>query len=115
MQETWTFDFPNSDQLEDDLILLIETNAKELGIFLSFYYKKEGALAEMVKLKSKPKFESPTSGKLILEFNLAYFNACLGINEQEKDEMKIDFNIDLNSQKVTFIGAFWPSREMDEI
>jgi hypothetical protein len=115
MQETWTFDFPTSDAPKKDLVTLIANKGKDLGIFLSYYYKKEGAVAEKVKLKSDITFATETTGSFVLEFVLAYFNACLAINEQAKEEMKLTFEIDSKTEKIKLIGAFWPSREMDEI
>jgi hypothetical protein len=115
MQETWTFDFAPSPNPNQSLELLISQNERELGIFLSLYYKKEGAVAEKATLKSKPEFESNFSGSLVLDFDLVHFNACLAIHEQAREEMKVRFEIDEANQKIKLIGPYWPSREMDEI
>lgn len=115
MQETWTLDFPPSENTKESLSKVLKDNSKELGIFLSYYYKKEGAVAEKVSLKSTPEFDSSISGSVILDFDLVHFNACLAIHEQAKEEMRIRFEIDETQQKVKLIGAYWPSREMDEI
>lgn len=115
MQESWTFDFPSSQNLTEDLKTLLTNKEKELGIFLSYYYKKEGAVTEKVKLKSGPEFDSKTTGSIVLDFDLVHFNACLAIHEQAREEMKISFEIDEANQKIKLIGAYWPSREMDEI
>lgn len=115
MQETWTFDFPSTQYPKEDLEHLLFQKEKELGIFLSYYYKKEGAVTEKVKLKLGPEFESKTTGSMVLDFDLVHFNACLAIHEQVREEMKIRFEIDPNEQKIKLIGAYWPSREMDEI
>lgn len=115
MQETWIFDFPTSKTPKEDLESLISKKEKDLGIFLSYYYKKEGAVTEKVKLKSDPILESETTGSFILEFDLVHFNACLAIHEQAREEMKIAFEIDPHLEKIKLIGAYWPSREMDEI
>jgi hypothetical protein len=115
MQETWTFDFPFSQNPKEDLETLLAEKERELGIFLSYYYKKEGAVTENVKLKLGPEFESNTMGSMVLDFDLVHFNACLAIHEQVREEMKIRFEIDPKAQKIKLIGAYWPSREMDEI
>lgn len=115
MQESWTFDFPFSQNPKEDLVRLLAEKEQELGIFLSYYYKKEGAVTEKVKLKSEPEFESKNTGSLILDFDLVHFNACLAIHEQIREEMKIKFKIDETNQKIKLIGPYWPSREMDEI
>jgi hypothetical protein len=98
-----------------DLKTLLKEKELELGIFLSYYYKKEGAVTEKVKLKSGPEFESKTTGSMVLDFDLVHFNACLAIHEQAREEMGVRFEIDLIYGKIKLIGAYWPSREMDEI
>lgn len=115
MQESWTFDFTSTNTPKEDLKSVLAKNEKDLGIFLSYYFKKEGALAEKVKLKSDPIFETETTGSFVVEFDLVHFNACLAINEQAKEEMKITFEIDPKTEKIKLIGAYWPSREIDEI
>ncbi|MBN7810891.1 hypothetical protein J0A68_07995 [Algoriphagus sp. H41] len=115
MQETWSFDFPKTESLPDQLTDILEREAKELGIFLSYYYKKEGALAEKVSLKGKPIFVDERKGKLVLDFDLVHFNACLAIHEQKREEMTVDFEIDPTHEKLKLVGPYWPSREMDEI
>lgn len=115
MQETWTFDFPFSGTTEQSISKLLCEKEMDLGIFLSYYYKKQGAVAEHVKLKSGPHFSSRTSGSLILDFDLVFFNACLAIHEQERDTMLIQFEIDEVEGKLKLIGPYWPERGMDEI
>lgn len=114
MQETWTFDYEaplDPESLSD----FLQTKSKDLGIFLSYYYKKDGAVAEKVELKGKLNFTDAKSGKFKLEFDLVFFNACFAINEQEKEEMEISFEINSLTQKLELKGAYWPERGMDEI
>ncbi|MBC6366168.1 hypothetical protein [Algoriphagus sp. AK58] len=115
MQETWTFDFSPTSNTKEELEELLAGKEQELGIFLSYYYKKEGAVTEKVKLKSGPEFESITTGSMVLDFDLVHFNACLAIHEQAREEMKIKFEIDEVNQKVRLVGPYWPERGMDEI
>lgn len=115
MQETWTFDFPHSSISEQSISKLIGEKEMDLGIFLSYYYKKQGAVAEHVKLKSGPHFSAPTSGSLILDFDLVFFNACLAIHEQERDSIQVQFEIDETNSKLKLTGPYWPERGMDEI
>lgn len=115
MQESWTFDFSPTNYPEVDLEQLVSNKEKELGIFLSYYYKKDGALAEKVRLKSGPEFESKNTGFMTLDFDLVHFNACLAINEKVREEMKISFEIDGRDQKLMVTGPYWPERGMDEI
>jgi hypothetical protein len=114
MQETWTFDYstPMDSEFLSDFLL---TKSKDLGIFLSYYFKSEGALAENAALKNQPSFDSPSSGSFDIEFDLVHFNACLAINEKEKSVMKIEFHIDEKANQLKLIGAYWPERGMDEI
>ena len=114
MQETWTFSLPESNEPTiDELKAFLTEKQKELGIFLSYYFKKEGALAEKVNLGSVIHFKDQSSGEFILEFDLIHFNACLAINEQKRDQMKITFIIE--GSLLTLKGPYWPEREMDEI
>lgn len=115
MQETWAFDFPFDSITEQSISKLLCEKEMDLGIFLSYYYKKQGAVAENVKLKSGPHFSSRTSGSLILDFDLVFFNACLAIHEQERDSVQVQFEIDEASSKLNLIGPYWPERGMDEI
>lgn len=115
MQEYWSFDFPKTDSPLDQLIQTLETEQKELGIFLSYYYKKEGALAEKVLLKGQPDFTDKFRGNLVLDFDLVHFNACLAIHEQEREELKVAFEIDQSSEKLKLVGPYWPERGIDEI
>lgn len=110
MQEKWTFKFEEGN-LED----LLKKEEKDLGIFLSYYFKREGAIAEKVKLKDQAEFLTDVSGNLILEFDLVHFNACLAINEQKREQIKVDFLIDKITKQLTLIGPYWPERGVDEI
>lgn len=110
MQEKWTFKFEN-EKIED----LLKKEEKDLGIFLSYYFKREGAIAEKVKLKDPVEFLTDVSGNLVLEFDLVHFNACLAIHEQKREQIKVDFLIDKRNIQLTLIGPYWPERGIDEI
>ena len=114
MQETWKLKLPTSETPSSEVLkqILIESQ-KDLGIFLSYYFKKEGALAEKVDLASKINFKDENSGDFTLEFDLLHFNACLAIHEQKRDQMKIIFEIE--GDKLNLKGPYWPERGMDEI
>lgn len=114
MQETWTITLPSSEKpTSEELKQVLIENEKDLGIFLSYYFKKEGALAEKVNLGSEINFKDITSGDFELEFDLIHFNACLAIHEQKRDIMKITFEI--ADRNLNLKGPYWPEREMDEI
>lgn len=117
MKETWTLKLTKED-LEDPnqgIPRIIADKENELGIFLSYYFKKEGAVAEQVVLEGKPDFETNSSGKLTLSFVLVHFNACLAIHEQAKDKMEISYRIDSQNKELQLEGPFWEERGMDEI
>lgn len=114
MQESWTLTLsdsgtPNSASVQETLA----DHEKDLGIFLSYYFKQEGAVAEKVKLASDINFKNETAGDFILDFDLVHFNACLAIHETKRDQMKITFEIE--NSKLHLKGPYWPQRGMDEI
>ncbi|MCE7057367.1 hypothetical protein LZF95_21985 [Algoriphagus sp. AGSA1] len=114
MQETWTLPLPNSGKLTSEVIKQVLVESKmDLGIFLSYYFKKEGALAENVSLDSEISMKDHNSGSFTLAFDLVHFNACLAIHEQKRDQININFKIEDNGLILT--GPYWPERGMDEI
>jgi len=114
MQETWTLTLPKSKKpTEEEIKQVLTENEKDLGIFLSYYFKKEGALAEKVNLGSEISFKDEASGEFELEFDLVHHNICLAIHDQKRDQMKITFEIE--NDKLNLRGPYWPEREMDEI
>lgn len=118
MQETWKFNISISNE-DNNLEHLIQETLlkyqKDLGIFLSYYYKKEGAVTESVKLIGSINFLEEFKGDFIVNFDLIHFNACLNIHEQKKEKMTIQFGIDRDSNQLILTGPYWPEREMDEI
>ena len=68
-----------------------------------------------MKIMSAPQLDSPDSGNLCLGFELVYFNACQDLHETQSEEMKLSFQFDPNKMTLNLVGAFWPSREPDEI
>lgn len=117
MQEKWNFEVGQSKDLnsEDAIKYLILSKEKDLGIFLSYYFKKEGAIAEKVALGSEILFLTELTGKFKLEFDLVHFNACLAINEQKRDLIEISFEFNSDFKNITLTGPYWPERGMDEI
>ncbi|MFD2201207.1 hypothetical protein [Shivajiella indica] len=118
MQESWKFSIPNhlqSKELTDILQELLEKNTKEMGIFLSYYFKKEGAVTENVKLSSDPFFSEKLKGTFFVSFDLVHYNACLNIHEQAKDQLRLNFEFDNDITQLQMTGPYWPEREMDDI
>jgi len=110
MQEKWSFKFE-----EENIEEFLKKEERDLGIFLSYYFKQEGAIVEKVILKDQVEFLTNVSGNLVLEFDLVHFNACLAINEQKREQIKVDFVIDKKANQLTLIGPYWPERGVDEI
>jgi hypothetical protein len=118
MQETWTIQLDRAtdpSELIDILPELILKQRMELGIFLSYYYRKQGAVAEDVKLEGKLLESSPGKGSFILDYKVVHFNACLNIHDEARQKMQIEYEYDFDKLKVLLKGAYWPEREMDEI
>jgi len=116
MQESWEFDFKLIDDLPVALGLgdLVEQKSKEIGIYLSYYYRPEGGLVEQVALKEGIVLKNATEGSLKVSFYVIYYNACLNIHSEDNtDEMTLSFEIDPERQKVKFTGPYWPQREPD--
>ena len=115
MQESWSFDFPFDSPSSEAWSWLVQTQQRDLGIFLSYYYKRQGAVVEKVQLKTVPQLDSQNSGNLCLSFELVYFNACQDLHETQAEEMKLSFQFDAAKKTLNLVGAYWPSREPDEI
>jgi hypothetical protein len=115
MQESWTFDFPFNTPSSEAWSWLIQTQQRDLGIFLSYYFKRQGAVVEKVQLKTVPQLDSQNSGTLCLSFELVYFNACQDLHETQAEEMKLSFQFDAAKKTLNLVGAYWSSREPDEI
>lgn len=118
MQESWEFILAENkiEQCSENFIrLILEKNKKELGIFLSYYYKREGAVAENVILDGSIDFISKFTGKFTVEFDLVHFNACLNIHDQKKEKMDLNFEIKQENSSLQLKGPYWPEREMDDI
>lgn len=116
MQEIWEFDIPTAEEhvTGDSFRELLESKSKEIGIYLSYYYRPEGGIVEQVRLKEDILFTTPTTGRLTVDFFVIYYNACLNINSTDnKDQMSLKFEIDPLKQKVKFTGPYWPQREPD--
>ena len=115
MQESCTFDFTFDTPSSEAWSCLIQTHQRDLGIFLSYYYKRQGAVVEKVKLKTAPQLDSPDSGILCLGFELVYFNACQDLHETQAEEMNLSYQFDAAKKTLNLLGAYWPTREPDEI
>lgn len=115
MQESWTFDFPFDTPSSEAWSWLIQTQQRDLGIFLSYYYKRQGAVVEKVQLKTAPQLDSQNNGTICIGFELVYFNACQDLHETQVEEMKLSFHFDPAKKALNLVGPYWPSREPDEI
>lgn len=118
MQETWKFELTQPYQNkkpENQIKEILIDNQRDMGIFLSYYFRKDGAVTENVHLSGPISFLNDFKGHFLVEFDLIHYNACLNIHEQNKEKMKINFNFNLDSNQLIITGPYWPEREMDEI
>jgi len=115
MQESWSFELPKCTTLPEGLEVVMQLKQIELGIFLSYYYKKGGAVVEKVSQDSEIQFTSPFSGTLTVGFVLIYFNACRDIHQQERGEMELQVHWDEEKRVLRLQGEYWPTRDGDEI
>lgn len=115
MQEYWSFELPNCTTLPEGLEAVMQQKQIELGVFLSYYYKREGAVVENVSQASELQFTSPISGTLTAAFDLIYFNACRDIHQQEREEMELQVHWDEEKRILRLQGEYWPTRDGDEI
>lgn len=118
MQESWTFTLNEDIKVENSEILIqnvISRENKDFGIFLSYYFRKDGAVVENVSFNSIELGNEKTKGKVMVSFDLIHFNACLNIHEQGKEKMELTYHIFFESNSIEFKGPFWPERGMDEI
>jgi hypothetical protein len=115
MQESWSFELPKCTTLPEGLEVVMQLKQIELGIFLSYYYKKGGAVVEKVSQASETQFTSHISGTLSVAFDLIYFNACRDIHQQERGEMELQVIWDEGKKILRLQGEDWPTRDGDEI
>ena len=115
MQEFWNLKLGKEATGEDQIRQALLEKKLELGIFLSYYFKKEGAVAENCELNGPITFSDGKSGNFTIDFDLVHFNACLNIHVDQKDSMEIKFEIDEALHEIKLIGPYWPEREMDEL
>jgi hypothetical protein len=117
MQETWKFGDIDFGQVGDPptaegFSRLIGDRSREMGIFLSYYYRSERAVVENVSLTSL-QVCSPQVGRLLVRFSLVYFNACLNIHEEGHETMELGYQAVPEKNELILTGPFWPEREPD--
>ncbi|MDN3670784.1 hypothetical protein QWY93_15795 [Echinicola jeungdonensis] len=121
MQETWKFHIkklgPEASKKEwkSAICQSLKEEQKELGIFLSYFFRPDGAVVEEVELAGNIHFETPTSGNFKVKFRLIFYNACLNIHEKEKDKLTLSFTVDPEKNQITLISPYVPERGMDDI
>ncbi len=115
MQESWNLKLQNEGMREEQIKQALNHSKIELGIFLSYYFKMEGAVAENCGLVGEIEFKDSDKGKFTIEFDLVHFNACLNIHDIQKDQMEIKFEVDDAQQEMKLMGPYWPERGMDEL
>jgi hypothetical protein len=116
MQETWKIKLGkpiSNDEIAQKLPELLERHRKDLGIFLSYYFRKQGAVAEDVKLHTTILPHDPNTGSFELDFALVFFNACLNIHETAREKMAITYA--LEEEILTLKGEYWPERDSEDL
>ena len=116
MQEIWKIKLTqpiSNDEIVSILPELLKLNAKDLGIFLSYYYRKQGAVVEDVKLQGEIINNTAATGSFLLDFALVFFNACLSIHETEREKMAIQY--ELEGEDLILTGEFWPERDSEDL
>lgn len=119
MQETWKFvnlDAPDRKKkiLTPWLKEVIDSNGREMGIYLSYYFRKDGAVAENIQLVPPSSDLTERTGSISVSFQLVHFNACLNIHDTNLEQMVLSYEISKNGNELTFIGPNWPERGSDE-
>jgi hypothetical protein len=120
MQETWKFfnlDAPDKKKkvLTPWLQEVIDRNGREMGIYLSYYFRKEGAVAENIRLVPPTSDLTKRTGSISVSFQLVHFNACLNIHDTNLEQMVLSYEISKNGNELTLVGPNWPEREPDEL
>jgi hypothetical protein len=118
MQESWDFKIVRKKSEENPKSILMDVLKKEkkdLGIFLSYYFKMEGAVVENVSLFENIDFKDRLKGSFKVEFDLVHHNACLNIHEENKEKLELQFEFDQNLESLTLIGPLRLEREPDDI
>ncbi|MFC4871851.1 hypothetical protein [Negadavirga shengliensis] len=122
MQQHWEFNI-NETKLTDEsstpkknaLTSFLKNEQRALDIFLSYYLKSEGAIAENTEIGDDLVFIKNHQGKFTVKYDKVHYNACLNIHEQDKEKMELNFRIDPKNKILQLTGPEWPEREPDDI
>ncbi len=118
MRETWVFDWPKNAQrgsLTSVFETLLSEKKTEFGIFLSYYTRAAGAIAENVRLLEVTAAKPALRGSIWLGFHKVYYNACLNIHESDPEKIRVDFAANRSEEKLVLTGPDIPEREPDEL
>ncbi|WP_158859318.1 hypothetical protein [Lunatibacter salilacus] len=120
MQESWKFiNLKAPESREKSLIPwlnnVMDQNDSEMGIFLSYYYRREGAVVENVRLKPPSSDLTEMTGSITVTFELVHFNACLNIHDTNPEQLILFYEISDQGTALTLTGPYWPEREPDEL
>lgn len=122
MQQHWEFDIGNSTLSrqssflkKDEIVSFLQNEQRALDIFLSYYCKSEGAIAENTEITGEFTLDENQRGNFKVKYDKIHYNACLNIHEQEKDEMELNFLIDPENLILKLTGPDWPERDTDDI
>jgi hypothetical protein len=120
MQETWKFVNLKAPEATNQALTpwlqdLLEQHSKEMGIFLSYYFRKEGAVVENVKMVPPTTPLTDSTGSINVSFHLIHFNACLNIHDTNTEHITLSYKVLDNGTELLLSGPNWPEREPDEI
>jgi hypothetical protein len=101
-------------QKEKEQLVKKEIGENKLRIFLSWHMKGKGANVEGYELK-EINFASENSGDLTLTMKVNYYNACLNIDDYEKEDITVGFEMLHEKNILRLILPQLPERGMDEI
>lgn len=119
MQETWKFVNLSAPEVGNGTLSLwlkevLDNYSKEMGIFLSYYYRKDGAVVEGVSLIPPSSELMEKTGSIAVSFQLVHFNACLNIHESNVETMSLSYEISEDGTELTLTGPYWPERDSED-
>lgn len=86
-----------------------------MGIFLSYYYRKDGAVVEDVRLVLPNSELTENTGSIAVSFQLVHFNACLNIHDSNSEKLLLSYKLSGDGTELSLTGPYWPEKDPDEL
>lgn len=120
MQETWKFvnlKAPEAGKstLNQWLKDVLDKHSREMGIFLSYYFREDGAVVEDVRLILPNSGLTERTGSIAVSFQLVHFNACLNIHDSNPEKLLLSYELSVDGTKLLLTGPYWPEREPEDL